>query len=68
VSKAIARKIEAGVKLSKLDDVYILVKFKLSLMVVISSCLAYLVIAGTSFSFIVMSLLFMGGNGSDWGS
>ncbi len=52
---------DSGLKLSKLDDVYILVKFKLSLMVVISSCLAYLVIAGSSFSFLTLSLLFLGG-------
>ena len=61
MSKAITKKIESGIKLSKLDDIYILVKMKLSLMVVISSCLAYLVAAGSDFSMIVMALLFAGG-------
>ncbi len=61
MSKAIARKIESGVRISKMDDIYVLTKFRLSLMVVISSCLAYLVAAGVSFSWPVLTLLFVGG-------
>lgn len=61
MSKAITRKLEAGVKLSKFDDIYMLVKFKLSLMVVISSSLAYLVAAGSAVDFWVVLLLTIGG-------
>ena len=46
---------------SKFDDYYILVKFKLTMMVVISSVLAYFVVAGASFSITTFALLFLGG-------
>jgi len=61
VSKAIAKKLESGLRISKMDDIYVLVKVRLSLMVVISSCLAYLVAAGSLFSWLTLSLLFVGG-------
>ena len=61
MSKAIARKLELGLQVSKMEDIYILVKFRLSLMVVISSCLAYFVAAGSASSWSVLSLLFIGG-------
>lgn len=61
MSKAIAKKLESGLRISKMDDIYVLVKVRLSLMVVISSCLAYLVAAGSLFSWLTLSLLFVGG-------
>lgn len=61
MSKAISRKIEAGIQVSKLEDIAMLVKFRLSLMVVVSSCLAYLVAAGGSASWLTLGLLFSGG-------
>lgn len=61
MSKAIARKLELGKRVTKLDDVYSLIKVRLSLMVVISSNLAYWVAAGTSVSWLTMGLLFVGG-------
>ncbi len=63
MSQAIAKKIESGLRLSKMDDLYLLVKFRLSLMVVISSVLAYLVAAGSSLSWASFGLLFLGGFG-----
>jgi len=61
LSKAIAKKIEAGIQLSKVDDLYMLFKFRLSLMVVISSVLAYAIAAKGGFSLTLMSLLALGG-------
>ena len=46
---------------SKLQDYKMLVKFKLTLMVVMSSVLAYLVAAGFSTDWMTLSLLFVGG-------
>lgn len=46
---------------SKLQDYKMLVKFKLTLMVVMSSVLAYLVAAGFSTDLVTLSLLFVGG-------
>ena len=63
MSQAIAKKIESGLRLSKMDDLYLLVKFRLSLMVVASSVLAYFIAAGSSFSWSVFVLLFIGGFG-----
>jgi len=63
LSQAIAKKIESGLRLSKMDDLYLLVKFRLSLMVVASSVLAYFIAAGSSFSWSVFVLLFIGGFG-----
>ena len=61
MSKAITKKLEQGLIPTWLDDVYMLVKFRLSLMVVVSSVLAYLIAAGSSVSFPVLCLLFVGG-------
>lgn len=63
MSQAIAKKIESGLRISKIDDLYLLVKFRLSLMVVISSVLAYLIAAGTGLSWSIFGLLFIGGFG-----
>ena len=61
MSRAISKKLEAGIKLTKFDDICMLVKIRLTLMVVISSCLAYLVASGFAFSYLKMALLFAGG-------
>jgi len=61
LSKAITKKIESGLRLSKMDDVYLLVKFRLTLMVVVSSVFAYLIAAGALMSFTTLALLFIGG-------
>ncbi|NNE26059.1 MAG: protoheme IX farnesyltransferase [Saprospiraceae bacterium] len=61
MSKAITNKLKAGIQISKFWDYYLLAKFRLSLMVVISSVLAYMVVAGSAFNFITMALLFIGG-------
>lgn len=63
MSQAIAKKIESGLRISKIDDLYLLVKFRLSLMVVASSVLAYVIAAGSSFSWSIFVLLFIGGFG-----
>ncbi len=64
MSQSIAKKIESGLRLSKLDDLYLLVKFRLSLMVVVSSMLAYLIAAGIGgLSWTIFGLLFIGGFG-----
>ena len=61
MSKAITKKIEAGVQLSKVDDLYMLFKFRLSLMVVISAVLAYAIAAQGGFSYLTLSFLALGG-------
>ena len=61
MSKAITNKLKAGIQISKFWDYYLLAKFRLSLMVVISSVLAYLVVAGAAFNLLTMALLFIGG-------
>jgi len=61
LSKAITKKLETGLPLSKVDDLYMLFKFRLSLMVVISSVLAYAVCAQSGFSIVTMLLLGIGG-------
>jgi protoheme IX farnesyltransferase len=61
LSKAITKKLESGIQISLIWELYLLVKFRLSLMVVISSALAYLVVAGSEFSWNILSLLFIGG-------
>jgi len=61
VSKAITRKLESGLSLSKMDDLYLLFKFRLSLMVVVSSALAYAISIQGSFSLFHFCLLFLGG-------
>lgn len=61
MSKAITKKLESGLRLSKIDDIYLLIKFRLTLMVVASSVLAYLIAAGGSVSMLVLALLFVGG-------
>ena len=64
MSQSIAKKIDSGLRLSKIDDLYLLTKFRLSLMVVISSVLAYLIAAGTGgLSWTIFGLLFIGGFG-----
>jgi len=61
LSKAITKKLEAGLQITKMDDILLLTKFRLSLTVVISSVLAYLVSAKTGFSISNLSFLFIGG-------
>ncbi len=61
MSKAITRKIESGAEIHKIWDLHLLVKFRLSLMVVISSALAYLIAAGSAFDWTTFALLFFGG-------
>lgn len=61
MSKAITKKIESGLRLSKMDDMYLLVKFRLTLMVVVSSMFAYLIAAGSQFSWLFFALLTIGG-------
>ena len=61
MSQAIAKKLELGQTISKMDDIYLLVKFRLSLMVVISSALAYLIAAGGQLIWSVFGLLVVGG-------
>ena len=61
MSKAITNKLKAGAQISKFWDYYMLSKFRLSLMVVVSSVLAYLVVAGAAFNYVTMALLFIGG-------
>ncbi len=48
-------------KYSKLDDYSMLVKFRLSLFVVLSSILAYIAVAQSAFDFTIMALLGIGG-------
>jgi len=61
LSKAITKKIEAGLQITKMDDILLLTKFRLSLTVVISSVLAYLVSTKSGFSLSNLTLLFTGG-------
>ncbi len=61
MSKAITKKLEAGLQITKMDDILSLTKFRLSLTVVISSVLAYLVSSKIGFSLSNLSLLFTGG-------
>ncbi len=61
MSKAIAKKIESGARLTKWDDLMMLVKFRLTAMVVVSSILAYFVVAGAQASLTTMALLTIGG-------
>ncbi|NNF20364.1 MAG: protoheme IX farnesyltransferase [Saprospiraceae bacterium] len=61
MSKAITKRLEAGLEVSKWAEIYVLVKFRLSLMVVASTMLAYLIAAGSSFSWTTFMLLFFGG-------
>jgi protoheme IX farnesyltransferase len=59
VSKAITENIVKTY--SKSQDYKMLVKFKLTLMVVITSVMAYLIAAGGSADLVTMALLFIGG-------
>lgn len=61
MSKAITRKIEAGLNITKFDDIALLTKSRLSLTVVISSVLAYLIASNGSFNYLTLALLFIGG-------
>ena len=61
MSKAITKKLESGMQIGWIWEFYLLVKFRLSMMVVISSVLAYLIVAGASFSWTILILLFVGG-------
>lgn len=61
MSKAITRKLEAGTRIGWIGELYLLVKFRLTLMVVISSALAYMIVAGASFDWGILTLLFVGG-------
>ena len=61
MSKVLTKDIKAVAQYNKLQDYMMLVKFKLTLMVVMSSVLAYVVAAGSGINWIVMSLLFVGG-------
>lgn len=61
MSKATTRQITAAQNYSKIQDYYMLMKFRLSLMVVISAVFAYLVAAGFSADITTLALLFIGG-------
>lgn len=61
MSKAITKKLEAGLQVTKLDDILLLMKFRLSLTVVISSVLAYLISAKSGLSIANLTCLFIGG-------
>ncbi len=61
MSKVLAKNIESVAQYSKSQDYLMLVKFRLTLMVVVTSVLAYFIAAGMSFDWVVMSLLFVGG-------
>ena len=61
MSKTLTKNLEVKTSFSKVQDYHMLVKFRLTLMVVVSSVLAYLVAAGGQFDWIVMGLLFIGG-------
>ncbi len=62
MSKVLAKNIETtDQQVSKLQDYLMLVKFRLTLMVVVTSVLGYLIAAGWSFDWTLVSLLFIGG-------
>ncbi len=61
MSKVLTKDINQTAAYSKLQDYLMLVKFRLTLMVVGSSVLAYLIAASGDFDWIIMSLLAIGG-------
>lgn len=61
MSKVLAKNIDSNIQVSKLQDYQMLVKFRLTLMVVVSSVLAYLISTGMAFDWVILSLLFIGG-------
>lgn len=46
---------------SRISDIGVLVKFKLTLLVVLTSFASYAIVAGASFSWVIASMLFVGG-------
>jgi len=61
LSKTVAKQLESNNGYSKSQDYYMLMKFRLSLMVVVSAVLAYLVATGFAFDWTTLALLFLGG-------
>jgi len=61
LSKILAKNINPIKQFTKLQDYYMLVKFRLTLMVVVTCSMAYLIAAGWDFSWTILSLLFIGG-------
>ena len=60
MSKVLTQNIETA-ELTKIQDYQLLVKFKLTLMVVFTSLIAYLIAAGSSFDWTTLALLGLGG-------
>ena len=61
MNKTLTKNLDNTVRFTKAQDYLMLVKFRLTLMVVMSTVLAYLIAAGMAFDWVVLGLLFVGG-------